>query len=251
MRAVRYRSPRRACDPSSDDSSGGAAEGVSTPELADRSSAVPTTSNGSWPSPTTSSAPSPSTSHALRREDPPHRPERHGRARARERADRRQRGLGRRPLRYRRRTAPSSTTSAWSPGRSTSRTTTSTSCPNDFTYVIHLAFTRAARTTSIPSSRARPRDEPGPGALPSAKAALVMSSHAIYALNDDRWYAQRETERARQRAVAVVTDEPGREAHDGGGGARRRGHARPPGGHRAAQHRVRTLRRSPPHATQR
>jgi nucleoside-diphosphate-sugar epimerase len=67
--------------------------------------------------------------------------------------------------------------------------------PTDFTYVVHLAFTRGGADDFEPvlSSTAE-----GTGRIlahcRAAKAALVMSSHAIYALNDDRWYAQRETD---------------------------------------------------------
>jgi nucleoside-diphosphate-sugar epimerase len=70
-----------------------------------------------------------------------------------------------------------------------------TELPDDFTYVIHLAFARGGAddfdpvlaSTAEGTSRILAHCR-------SAKAALVMSSHAIYALNDDPWYAQRETD---------------------------------------------------------
>jgi nucleoside-diphosphate-sugar epimerase len=67
--------------------------------------------------------------------------------------------------------------------------------PDDFTYVIHLAFGRGGPDDFEPVLAGTAE---GTGRILShcraAKAALVMSSHAIYALNDDPWYAQRETD---------------------------------------------------------
>jgi nucleoside-diphosphate-sugar epimerase len=67
--------------------------------------------------------------------------------------------------------------------------------PDDFTYVIHLAFTRGGTDDFDPVLT---NTAEGTGRIlahcRAAKAALVMSSHAIYALNDDPWYPQRETD---------------------------------------------------------
>jgi nucleoside-diphosphate-sugar epimerase len=67
--------------------------------------------------------------------------------------------------------------------------------PDDFTYVVHLAFARGGADAFEPVLA---NTAEGTGRIlahcRSAKAALVMSSHAIYALNDDPWYAQRETD---------------------------------------------------------
>jgi nucleoside-diphosphate-sugar epimerase len=67
--------------------------------------------------------------------------------------------------------------------------------PDDFTYVVHLAFLRGGKDDfdTVLASSAE-----GTGRIlahcRSAKAALVMSSHAIYALNDDPFYPHRETD---------------------------------------------------------
>jgi nucleoside-diphosphate-sugar epimerase len=67
--------------------------------------------------------------------------------------------------------------------------------PDDFTYVVHLAFRRGGADDFEPvlSSAAE-----GTGRVlahcRAAKAALVMSSHAIYGLHDNPWYAHRETD---------------------------------------------------------
>ena len=67
--------------------------------------------------------------------------------------------------------------------------------PNDFTYVVHLAFARGGADDFEPVLASAAE---GTGRVlahcRSAKAALVMSSHAIYGLRDDPWYAQRETD---------------------------------------------------------
>ena len=67
--------------------------------------------------------------------------------------------------------------------------------PNDFTYVVHLAFGRGGIDDFDPVLAAIAE---GTGRVlahcRSAKGALVMSSHAIYGLRDDPWYAQRETD---------------------------------------------------------
>jgi nucleoside-diphosphate-sugar epimerase len=67
--------------------------------------------------------------------------------------------------------------------------------PDDFTYVVHLVFARGGAddfepvlaNTAASTGRVLAHCR-------SAKAALVMSSHAIYGLRDDPWYAQRETD---------------------------------------------------------
>jgi nucleoside-diphosphate-sugar epimerase len=67
--------------------------------------------------------------------------------------------------------------------------------PDDFTYVVHLAFGRGGMDDFDPVLASIAE---GTGRVlahcRSAKAALVMSSHAIYGLRDDPWYAQRETD---------------------------------------------------------
>ena len=67
--------------------------------------------------------------------------------------------------------------------------------PDDFTYVVHLAFARGGADDFEPVLA---NTAEGTGRIlshcRSAQAALVMSSHAIYALNDDPWYAQREAD---------------------------------------------------------
>jgi nucleoside-diphosphate-sugar epimerase len=67
--------------------------------------------------------------------------------------------------------------------------------PSDFTYVVHLAFDRGGADDFEPVLASAAE---GTGRVlahcRSAKAALVMSSHAIYGLRDDPWYAQRETD---------------------------------------------------------
>ena len=67
--------------------------------------------------------------------------------------------------------------------------------PDDFTYVVHLAFGRGGIDDFEPVLATAAE---GTGRVlahcRSAKAALVMSSHAIYGLRDDPWYAQRETD---------------------------------------------------------
>jgi nucleoside-diphosphate-sugar epimerase len=67
--------------------------------------------------------------------------------------------------------------------------------PDDFTYVLHLVFARGGADdfepvlASTAASTGRVLSH-----CRAAKAALVMSSHAIYGLRDDPWYAQRETD---------------------------------------------------------
>src|SRR5437764_11075468 len=67
--------------------------------------------------------------------------------------------------------------------------------PDDFSYVVHLAFGRGGIDDFEPVLASAAE---GTGRVlahcRTAKAALVMSSHAIYGLRDDPWYAQRETD---------------------------------------------------------
>ena len=115
--------------------------------------------------------------------------------------------------------------------------------PDDFTYVLHLAYFRGGEDAFDESFRINAE---GTGLVlqhcRSARAALVMSSHVIYTPTDDPTHTHREDEPiGGMRAVGAHGAEC--EGRRGVGRALLRTSLRPAGDHRPAQHRVRT--RSP------
>jgi UDP-glucuronate 4-epimerase len=81
--------------------------------------------------------------------------------------------------------------------------------PDDFTYVLHLAWMRADLAHLEPAIKANVE---GAGLLLQhcrrAKAALVMSGMGVYTGNDDPWYAYRETDPIGRGATAYAPTSP-------------------------------------------
>jgi nucleoside-diphosphate-sugar epimerase len=81
--------------------------------------------------------------------------------------------------------------------------------PDDFTYVLHLAWTRADLSQLEASLRTNVE---GAGLVlqhcRKAKAALVMSGMGIYSPSDDPWHAYRETDPIGRAATAYAPTSP-------------------------------------------
>jgi nucleoside-diphosphate-sugar epimerase len=81
--------------------------------------------------------------------------------------------------------------------------------PDDFTYVLHLAWTRAGLSQLEASLRTNVE---GAGLVlqhcRKAKAALVMSGMGIYSPSDDPWHAYRETDPIGRAATAYAPTSP-------------------------------------------
>jgi nucleoside-diphosphate-sugar epimerase len=81
--------------------------------------------------------------------------------------------------------------------------------PDDFTYVLHLAWLRADLAHLEPALKANVE---GAGLLLQhcrrAKAALVMSGMGVYSGNDDPWWAYRETDPIGRGATAYAPTSP-------------------------------------------
>jgi UDP-glucuronate 4-epimerase len=81
--------------------------------------------------------------------------------------------------------------------------------PNDFTYVLHLAWMRADLAHLEDALRTNVE---GPGLLlqhcRNAKAALVMSGMGVYSGNDDPWHAYSESDPVGRGATAYAPTSP-------------------------------------------
>ena len=81
--------------------------------------------------------------------------------------------------------------------------------PDDFTYVLHLAWMRADLSRLEDAIRTNVE---GPGLLLQhcrrAKAALVMSGMGIYSANEDPWHAYTETDPIGRGSTAYAPTSP-------------------------------------------
>ena len=169
--------------------------------------------------------------------------------RARQRTGRRQRGLGRRPLR-----SCTESRVPRRPGRGDPGDRPGRRRPHRAARRLHLRDPPGVRARRRGRLRARAREHrrrhrSDPEPLPSGEGrARDVVARDLRAQRRSLVRPTRDR-RARWRPLTLVADQPGGEAHDGSGGTRRGARARSPGRHLPTQHGVRTVRRAPEHAS--
>ena len=115
--------------------------------------------------------------------------------------------------------------------------------PDDFTYILHLAYFRGGDDQFGESFRVNAE---GTGLVLQhcrrAKAALVMSSHVVYTPTDDPWHAHHEDDPVGGMRAPWAATAPSAKVAEESVARFCAARLRPPGHDHAAQHGVRTRR---------